>query len=80
MNRVTLLPSVAVDRVCHDEQMRIWARDIAVALGMANYLSMASYEEILDVERIIQGELKSIMESAFNHPEAVTMANSQREV
>ena len=78
MGDVTLLPEQAADRVGHDEQIQVWAHEIAVSLGMADYLSLETYDSIIDVERIIQDELRDILRTAFNHPEAVTFVRKQQ--
>ena len=79
MSSVTLLPKQAAEQVGHDEQLQVWAHDIAVRLGMENHLSLTSHDEILDVERIIRDELKTILQSAFDHPEAVTTLRKRSE-
>jgi hypothetical protein len=68
-----LTPAAAAETVCHDEQLRIWADDVISALGMENYLNFSSYADKVDMERIVMREIKSIVESAFDHPEARTI-------
>lgn len=73
MSVVILNPAAAAETVCHEEQLRIWADDVISALGMENYLNFSSYADKIDMERIVMREIKSIIEGAFNHPEARTI-------
>jgi hypothetical protein len=72
---VILNPAVAANRVCHEEQLRIWADDhIIAALAMAGYIREdMSYDDIIDLNQIVMRELKHIIEMAFDHPEAATI-------
>jgi len=70
---VILSPAAAAETVCHEEQLRIWADDVISALGMENYLNFSSYADKVDMEHIVMREIKSIIESAFDHPEARTI-------
>lgn len=62
-------PETIAEAVCHDEQLRIWADEIISALGMEDYLKFSSYADKVDMEHIVMREIKSIVESAFDHPE-----------
>ena len=73
MSVVILNPAAAAETVCHEEQLRIWADDVIAALGMEDYLKFSSYADKVDMERIVMREIKSIVESAFDHPEARTI-------
>lgn len=73
MGDVILCPRAAAETVCHDEQLRIWADEVISALGMGDYLKFSSYADKVDMEAIVMQELKSIIESALDHPEAVTI-------
>lgn len=74
MITIILTPKVAAETVCHDEQLRIWAHDLVGLLSMENYLrDDLSYDEGLELERAMMRELKSIIEMAFDHPEARTI-------
>lgn len=73
MATVILTPAAAAETVCHEEQLRIWADDVISALGMENYLNFSSYADKVDMEHIVMREIKSIIESAFDHPEARTI-------
>lgn len=70
---VILSPAKAAETVCHEEQLRIWADDVISALGMEDYLKFSSYADKVDMEAIVMREIKSIVESAFDHPEARTI-------
>lgn len=73
MSNVILLPAAAAEEVCHEEQLRIWADEVISALGMDNYLNFSSYADKVDMEAIVMREIKSIVESAFDHPAAATI-------
>lgn len=72
---VILNPAAAAECVCHDEQLRIWAHDELIgALALGGFLREdLSYDELIDLERTVMRELKGIITSAFDHPEAVTI-------
>lgn len=72
---VILLPTKAMEEVCHEEQLRIWADDhIIGALAQEGYFrDDLSYDDKIDIESIVMREIKSIVESAFDHPAAVTI-------
>ena len=71
---VILNPQRAAEEVCHEEQLRIWANDLVGYLSMENFLREdISYDEGIELERAIMRELKNIIESAFDHPEARTI-------
>lgn len=74
---VILNPASAAELVCHEEQLRIWADDVISALGMENYLQFSSYADKVDMEQIVMREIKSIIESAFDHPEAATIRRNR---
>lgn len=75
MGTVILSPAVAAETVCHEEQLRIWADDhIIGALAQEGYFREdLSYDDKNDIERIVMREIKNIIESAFDHPEARTI-------
>ena len=76
MASVTLLPTAAVDRICHDEQMVIWAGDVVGALSLGDFLrSDLSYDDSLDLHDVIKRELRSVIRMALDHPEARTVLN-----
>ncbi len=71
---VILGPAAAANEVCHDEQMVIWASDFAGMLSMGGWLrDDIDYSEGVDLHEAIKRELRSIIESAFDHPEAKTI-------
>lgn len=81
MATVTLLPSAAVDRICHDEQMTIWSGDFIGALSLAGSLKDdLSYDDIVDLHEVVKREIRSIVSSALNHPEARTVFDLRRNV
>lgn len=72
---VILNPASAAELVCHDEQLRIWADDhIIGALAVGGYLrDDLTYDDKVALALDMQREIKSIVESAFDHPEAATI-------
>jgi len=71
---VILGPAAAAEAVCHEEQLRIWANDLVGLLSMENYLREdLDYSEGADLEQMVMCEIKKIVESAFDHPEARTI-------
>jgi len=71
---VILNPASAAEIVCHEEQLRIWADEMIAAIGMqGDFLKEMSYDELLDLGRIVEREIKNIVQSAFDHPEATTI-------
>lgn len=71
---VILGPVAAAAEVCHDEQMVIWASDFAGMLSMEGWLREdIDYSEGVDLHEAIKRELRNIIESAFDHPEARTI-------
>ena len=74
MATVILNPAAAADLVCHEEQLRIWANDLVGLLSMENYLREdLDYSEGVEIEAAVMREIKKIVESAFDHPEAATI-------
>jgi hypothetical protein len=74
MGTVILGPAAAAEAVCHDEQLRIWAEEIMGALSIGGYIREdMSYDDVIDLGNIVQREIKSIVEMAFDHPEARTI-------
>lgn len=67
-------PASAAEMVCHEEQLRIWADDMISAIGMqGDFLKDLAYCDLVDLHGVVEREIKSIVESAFDHPEAVTI-------
>lgn len=68
---ITTGPAEAeTDRVCHEEQLRIWADDLIGALNWGEFLrDDLSYDEGLDLERAVMAEIKRIVGHALAHPE-----------
>jgi hypothetical protein len=75
MADVILLPAAAVEEVCHEEQLRIWAHDhIVGALALGDWLrDDLSYDDQIELEACMMREIKSIIEAAFDHPAAATI-------
>lgn len=79
MVTVTLLPNAAAERICHDEQMRIWANDFAGALSACGYLrNDIDYSDGVDLQETIRRELRRVIEMALDHPEARTVMTVSR--
>lgn len=70
---IILGPKAAADSVCHDEQMEVWASDFVGALSLGGYLRDLDYSEGIDLTETVKSELRSIVEMAFDHPEAKTI-------
>jgi hypothetical protein len=65
--------SELANRVCHEEQLMIWAGEITGSLSAGGYLREDfSYEDILDAGAMVANCIRSIVESAFGHPELKT--------
>ncbi len=61
----------AAERVCHEEQLRVWANDLVGALSLDGFIrDDMSYDDGLDLERTVMREIKSIVAMAFTHPES----------
>lgn len=75
MGVVILTPAAAAEEVCHDEQLNIWADDnIIGALALGGYLrDDLSYDDKIALAEDMKREIKSIVEMAFDHPEATTI-------
>lgn len=71
---IILTPAEAVEAVCHDEQMVIWASDFVGMLNLGGYLREdLSYGEGVDLTEDVKRELRSIIGMALDHPEARTI-------
>ncbi|MDV2983504.1 UNVERIFIED_CONTAM: hypothetical protein Q9R58_04190, partial [Methylobacteriaceae bacterium AG10] len=58
---------IAAERVCHDEQMTVWAGEIVGRLSMGDYLrDNLTYDEMLAVNDAIGDEIRSIVGTAFD--------------
>jgi hypothetical protein len=65
-------PAKAAEKVCHEEQLRIWAEEIIGVLNIEGWLrDYLSYDDGIDIHNAIQREIKSIVSMAFTHPEAM---------
>lgn len=71
---IILGPKAAADEVCHEEQMVIWASDFVGMLSLGNWLrDDLSYGDGVDLTECVKHEIRSIIESAFDHPEVRTI-------
>lgn len=70
---VILGPAAAAEAVCHEEQLRIWADDVIEALAMGDFIRFVTYDDKIEMQQIVMREIKSIVEGAFDHPEAKTI-------
>lgn len=71
---VILGPKAAADAICHDEQMTVWASDFVGMLSLGGYLRDGiDYAEGIELDDAVRRELRSIIEMAFDHPEAKTI-------
>jgi hypothetical protein len=74
MSNVIMMPAAAVEAVCHEEQMVIWANDVMGALAVGDWLrDDLSYDDKIELDHAIRREIRSIIEMAFDHPEAATI-------
>lgn len=61
------------ERVCHQEQLQVWAEELVSSLGMGGYLREdMDYADNVDCHRAVQDEIKRIVTRAFDHPERMT--------
>lgn len=59
-----------IDRICHKEQIGIWADEIISALALSDFLREEwSFDDTVDLGREIQAQLRDIIGSALTHPE-----------
>ncbi|GAB6842319.1 hypothetical protein HNR00_003528 [Methylorubrum rhodinum] len=57
-------------RVCHEEQMTFWSGEIMGTLSIGGYLREDwSYEDTISASGAVAADIRSIVESAFDHPE-----------
>ncbi len=65
--------------VCHEEQLRIWAEELIGTLSVHEFLrDDLSYDDGIALEKTVMHEIRSIIESAFNHPEAKAVKRHSR--
>lgn len=59
-----------VERICHREQLSIWAGELTSALALGDFLKEDwSFDDSVDLERELVAQLRDIMGSALTHPE-----------
>ena len=55
-----------VERVCHEEQLQVWADEVIQSLNAGGYLrDDMTYDEVIGVARTLAGEIKNIVAVAF---------------
>lgn len=60
----------AVDRVCHPEQLQVWATDLAAQLDFDGFLrDDFDFDDTVYLHRVLKREIKKIVTSAFEHLE-----------
>lgn len=58
------------ERICHKEQLGIWAGEIATALAFSDFLKEDwTFDDTVDLEKEIEAQLLDIIKSALTHPE-----------
>lgn len=71
---IVLMPAAAVDAVCHDEQMVVWASEFVGMLSLGGWLRYdLDYSDGVDLDSAVKRELRNIIGMAFDHPEAKTI-------
>jgi hypothetical protein len=71
---VILLPEVAAEAVCHEEQMTVWVSELTGELGLGHWLrDDLTYEDALNMDDALKRALRSIIGMAFNHSMAGTI-------
>lgn len=69
----------AAERVCHEEQMTAWTSEVVGSLSMGGYLrDDTTYEDVLGIHAALARNIRSIVESAFTHPELSTLAHEEK--
>lgn len=59
-----------VERICHKEQIGIWANEVLTALSLGDFLREEwTFDDSVDAEREIEAQLRSIIATAISHPE-----------
>lgn len=63
--RSAVMTAVA-DRVCHEEQLEIWASEITDALSMGDFFrDDLSHDDVLEIAHTLKREVKDIVTTAF---------------
>ncbi|MEM7211768.1 MAG: hypothetical protein AAF479_07725 [Pseudomonadota bacterium] len=64
------------DAVCHSDQMNIWSSELL--MHIEEFLPpMMEHADSIDLHRQVQIGIRSILESAFAHPEIMGMPERQ---
>lgn len=54
------------ERVCHEEQLEVWASEITDALSVGDYFrDDLSYDDVLEISQTLRREVKDIVTTAF---------------
>lgn len=65
-------PAKAAQEVCHEDQLTSWSGDLVGALSLGEFIrDDLSYDDVIALHQLVQKEIKSIVEMAFTHPEAL---------
>jgi DNA repair exonuclease SbcCD ATPase subunit len=60
---------VVMEKICHKEQIGIWANEITSALALSYFLRDEwTFDDSVDLEKEIAAQLRDIIKSAFTHP------------
>jgi hypothetical protein len=60
---------VVMEKICHKEQIGIWANEITSALALSDFLREEwTFDDSVDLEREIAAQLRDIIKSAITHP------------
>ena len=61
------------DLVCHDDQMTIWCDEVLGTLSINGFLrDDMTCDDLVDLRWHIKQEIKSVVASAFAHPEIIS--------
>jgi hypothetical protein len=60
---------VVMEKICHKEQIGIWANEITSALALSDFLREEwTFDDSVDLEKEIAAQLRDIIKSAITHP------------
>lgn len=63
------------DKVCHPEQLDIWAEEAIFALS--DWLrDPEDYEDTLALAQAVKMQIRTLLDSAFSHPELLGLPNA----
>ena len=59
-----------LDRICHKEQLGVWADELASALALSDFLKEDwTFDDSVDLSKEIAAQLRDIIGAALTHPE-----------